>query len=91
MRYNRIFIGFWMLLLTPLLVLAQEEETNDLGTQEVIVIKSYSPSLKNVFKIRTNPKMYDSLIQKKLGIDYTFEPIPVVSTFIPNKASPLKL
>ena len=91
MKYNRIFIGFWILLLTPLLVLAQEEETNDLGTQEVIVIKSYSPSLKNVFKIRTNPKMYDSLIQKKLGIDYTFEPIPVVSTFIPNKASPLKL
>ena len=71
--------------------LAQEQEPDDLGTQEVTVVKSYSPSLKNVFKIRTNPSIDDSLIQKKQKLEYTFEPIPVVSTFVPNKASPLKL
>ncbi len=71
--------------------LAQEQEPYDLGTQEVTVVKSYSPSLKNVFKIRTNPSIDDSLIQKKQKLEYTFEPIPVVSTFVPNKASPLKL
>ena len=90
-NYNRIFIGFWMLILAIKCVWAQEEENDDLGTQEVTVVKSFSPSLKNVFKIRTNPKVEDSLIQKKIEVNYTFEPIPVVSTFVPNKASPLKL
>ena len=80
-----------MMILVITCVWAQEQETDDLGTQEVTVVKSYSPSLKNVFKIRTNPKVDDSLIQKKIEVNYTFEPIPVVSTFVPNKASPLKL
>ena len=66
-------------------------ETHELGIQEVTVVKSYSPSLKSVFKIRTNPSIEDSLVQNKIKIEYTFEPIPVVSTFVPNKASPLKL
>ena len=91
MKYNKIFIGLWLALSLPFVALGQEEETDDLGTQEVTVVKSYSPSLKSVFKIRTNPTIEDSLVQKKIKVDYTFEPIPVVSTFVPNKASPLKL
>ena len=73
------------------MVEAQEVETDDLGIQEVTVVKSYSPSLKSVFKIRTNPSIEDSLVQNKIKVEYTFEPIPVMSTFVPNKASPLKL
>ena len=88
-KYNKIFFGFWLSL--SFVAVAQEEETDDLGTQEVTVVKSYSPSLKNVFKIRTKPEIDDSLVQKKIKVDYTFEPIPVVSTFVPNKATPLKL
>lgn len=91
MKYNKIFIGLWLALSLPFVALGQEEETDDLGTQEVTVVKSYSPSLKSVFKIRTNPTIEDSLVQRKIKVDYTFEPIPVVSTFVPNKASPLKL
>ena len=91
MKYNKIFIAVCLLLSLPIVAVAQEEETDDLGTQEVTVVRSYNPSLKSVFKIRTNPEIDDSLVQKKIKVDYTFEPIPVVSTFIPNKASPLKL
>jgi len=91
MEHNKIFIGLWLMLYGSFFALAQEQEPYDLGTQEVTVVKSYSPSLKNVFKIRTNPSIDDSLIQKKQKLEYTFEPIPVVSTFVPNKASPLKL
>ena len=72
-------------------VKAQEEGADDLGTQEVTVVKSYSPSLKDVFKIRSLPAAEDTLVYKKQKIEYTFETIPVISTFIPNKASPLKL
>ena len=91
MKYNKIFIAFWLALSLSFVARAQEQETDDLGTQEVTVIKSYSPSLKSVFKIRTNPEIDDSLAKKKIKVDYTFEPIPVVSTFVPNKATPLKL
>jgi hypothetical protein len=91
MKYNKIFIVSWMPLFFSYIAMAQEEEKDDLGTQEVTVVKSYSPSLKNVFKIRTPPSIDDSLIQKKLKVTFNFEPIAAVSTFIPNKASPLKL
>ena len=89
MKYNKIFIVFYFFMSLP--ILAQEEEKDDLGTQEVTVVRSYNPSLKSVFKIRTNPEIDDSLVQKKIKVDYTFEPVPVVSTFVPNKATPLKL
>ena len=91
MKYNKIFIGFWLFLFGLIIAVAQEKETDDLGTQEVTVVKSYSPSLKSVFKIRTAPGIDDSLVQKKIKVDYTFESIPVLSTFVPNKATPLKL
>ncbi len=65
MKYNNIFIGFWLFLFGPIIAVAQEEETDDLGTQEVTVVKSYSPSLKSVFKIQTLPEIDDSLVQKK--------------------------
>ncbi|MDB2315158.1 hypothetical protein N9V42_06200, partial [Flavobacteriaceae bacterium] len=89
MKYNKIFIVFYFFMSLP--ILAQEEEKDDLGTQEVTIVRSYNPSLKSVFKIRTNPEIDDSLVQKKIKVDYTFEPVPVVSTFVPNKATPLKL
>ena len=88
MKYNKIFIGFWLFLFGFIIAVAQDKETDDLGTQEVTVVKSYSPSLKSVFKIRTPPEIDDSLVQKKIKVDYTFESIPVLSTFVPNKATP---
>ena len=75
----------------PLLARSQSEEKDNLGTQQVTVTKSYSPSLSNVFKIRSKPEVNDSLSKKKLGVNYTFLSVPVISTFVPNKASPLKL
>ena len=91
MKYNKIFIGFWLFLFGFIIAVAQDKETDDLGIQEVTVVKSYSPSLKSVFKIQTLPEIDDSLFQKKIKVDYTFESIPVLSTFVPNKATPLKL
>ncbi|MDG1028043.1 MAG: hypothetical protein P8O98_03460, partial [Flavobacteriaceae bacterium] len=62
MKYNKIFITVCLLLSLPIVAVAQEEETDDLGTQEVTVVRSYNPSLKSVFKIRTNPEIDDSLV-----------------------------
>ena len=78
--------------LFSLILSAQKKQTEeDLGTQEVTVVKSYRPNLKNFFKISSTPDLADSLIQEKQKVNYTFKSVPVISTFIPNKATPLKL
>ena len=66
MKHNKIFIAVCLLLYLPIMTVAQEEETDDLGTQEVTVVRSYNPSLKSVFKIRTNPEIEDSLVKKQI-------------------------
>ena len=68
MNYNKILISFWLVFSITFDTTAQDNESDKLGTQEVTVVKSYSPSLKSVFKIRTYPKIDDSLIQKKINI-----------------------
>ena len=91
MKINSISIKLFFGLMLPFLGWSQGEEKDNLGIQQVTVTKSYSPSLSNVFKIRSKPEVNDSLSKKKLGVNYTFLSVPVISTFVPNKASPLKL
>jgi hypothetical protein len=70
---------------------AQDDTNEDLSTQEVLVVKSYTPSLSDAFKITEGPKIPDSLKATNKTLIYKIIPIDVVSTFEPNKATPLKL
>ena len=70
---------------------AQDDTNEDLSTQEVLVVKSYTPSLSDAFKITEVPKIPDSLKATNKTLIYKIIPIDVVSTFEPNKATPLKL
>ena len=70
-------------------IAAQENES--IGTQEVLVVKSYTPSLSDAFKIKSAPVFPDSLAIFNKNVEYVIKAVPVVSTFEPNKASPLKL
>ena len=79
------------LLLFSLELLAQNKDKSKIGIQEVVIVKSYSPSLNEVFKIKTNPRVPDSVYTSKKNISYKILNVPVISTFQPNKASPLKL
>lgn len=72
-------------------VLAQDQAAEALATQEVLVVKSYSPSLSDAFKISTAPQLPDSLKEQKKRLVYKIKPVAVKSTFEPNKASPLTL
>ncbi len=82
---------FLMLFVGVHLLWAQDEADASIGTQQVTVIKSYTPSLSDAFKLRSNPVPPDSLLQKKQSVEYPLIDVPVVSTFVPNKATPLKL
>lgn len=72
---------------------AQEQnQTNDtLATQEVLVVKSYTPSLSDAFKITSKPQLPDTLKEREKRLVYKIKPVAVKSTFEPNKATPLKL
>jgi len=73
------------------LTLHAQEKEEGLKTQEVLVVKSYTPSLSNAFKISEGPKIPDSLQTEPKVLDFKIQPVSVVSTFEPNKATPLKL
>ena len=87
MNKTKLFPFF---LFFTLIVFAQEEE-EDLGTQEVTVIKSYTPSLQDVFKLRESPKIIDSIVSPKKKVSYEIFSVPVASTFVPSKGTARKL
>ena len=55
------------------------------------MLTDISPSLNEAFKIKSTPKAPDSVKTSKKNISYKILDVPVISTFQPNKASPLKL
>ena len=70
---------------------ARAQEKEDLGTQKVTVTKSYTPSLSDAFKLNTEEFDLKALQPETRKLEYQPQEIKVVSTFVPNKASPLKL
>ncbi len=72
------------------LVLAQDK--NDIGTETVTVVRPYSPTVSDAFKIKSVPNLNDSIVLKKKKINYSIFSVPVASTFTPakGKASTVK-
>jgi outer membrane receptor protein involved in Fe transport len=76
---------------------AQEED--NLGTEVVNIVKPYSPTISDAFKVKENPLMNDSTNTQKKEVNYSIFSVPVASTFTPakgkatsiEKAKPLKL
>ena len=59
MKLNKRFYFSLTLVITLFSLKAQDKEA--IKTQEVLVIKSYSPSLSDAFKISEGPQVPDSL------------------------------
>lgn len=78
-------------LMTVSFALGHAQLKDSIGTQEVTVIKSYTPSLQDVFKLRESPTLLDSILSPKKPVDFEIFSVPVASTFIPSKGSPRKL
>ena len=62
------------------------QETDNIGTETVTVVKPYSPSVSDAFKIKSVPVVNDSIELKKKPIEYVIFSVPVASTFTPAKA-----
>ena len=72
-------------------VIAQEDEDDDIGTETVTVTKAYTPTISDAFKIKTMPNLNDSIVLQKKKIEYSIFSVPVASTFTPAKGQASKV
>ncbi|NNM23580.1 MAG: TonB-dependent receptor [Flavobacteriaceae bacterium] len=86
------------MIFVPLQTYAQEEG-EDLGTEVVNIVKPYTPTISDAFKVKETPVLNDSITTTKKKVNYGIFSVPVASTFTPakgkaatvEKAKPIKL
>lgn len=70
--------------LVSLAAFTQEQPKDTLNTDEIIVVKPYTPKISDAFKIKNNPQIENENVEKD-SVTYTFESVEVASTFTPAK------
>ncbi|MFC5046780.1 TonB-dependent receptor [Aquimarina hainanensis] len=65
--------------------MAQEKEEETIGTERVVIVKAYTPTISDAFKIKSIPSVKDSVTQQKKELNYSIFSVPVASTFTPVK------
>ena len=81
------------------LVFTQERTKDTIDSQTVNVIKPYTPTISDAFKIKDKPSLNDANTLQKKEVKYNIFSIPVASIFTPakgkaanvDKAKPVKL
>ena len=72
-----------------LLLLSQfsfgQKKDENIGTEVVNVVKPYTPTISDAFKVKETPTLEDADNTKKENINYTIFSFPVASTFTPSK------
>lgn len=63
----------------------EKEDKQDLGTEVVNVVKPYTPTISDAFKVKATPKLNDSVNTTKKKVTYSIFSAPVASTFTPAK------
>jgi hypothetical protein len=77
-------IGLVIILIASHLSFAQKKDEN-IGTEVVNVVKPYTPTISDAFKVKEIPSLEDADNSKKEDIKYNFFSFPVASTFVPIK------
>lgn len=78
-------IGLVVLFFSGFLLAVAQEKEKDIGTQVVNVVKPYTPTISDAFKIKEIPSLDDSVTTRKKNIKYSIFSVPVASTFTPAK------
>jgi hypothetical protein len=82
---GRVFIGVFLLLFSQF-SFGQNKEDN-IGTEVVNVVKPYTPTISDAFKVKEVPTNNNDENTKKETVKYTILPFPVASTFSPSKGN----
>ena len=73
-----------LLLLGTQISFSQKKDEN-IGTEVVNVVKPYTPTISDAFKVKETPTLDDDDTSKKENIQYNIFSFPVASTFVPSK------
>jgi hypothetical protein len=60
-------------------------QDDDLGTEVVNIVKPYTPTISDAFKVKETPILNDSTGSQKKEVQYEIFSVPVASTFTPAK------
>ncbi|PKQ43545.1 porin family protein [Confluentibacter flavum] len=71
--------------LNILVSFAQDREKDTIRTGVIDVVKPYTPSISDAFKVKETPNLDDDVTTNKKEIKYNIFSIPVASTFTPAK------
>ena len=75
----------FVLLLASLSTAYGQERDENIGTQVVNVVKPYTPTISDAFKVKETPNLDDDETAQKETIRYNIFSFPVASTFAPAK------
>jgi len=82
-EFRRVLSIVSILFLTTITLQAQEKE--NLGTEVVNIVKPYSPTISDAFKVKEVPVINDATSMDKKEVQYRIFSVPVASTFTPTK------
>lgn len=74
-----------ILLLTVVQFSFAQKKDENIGTEVVNVVKPYTPTISDAFKVKETPVLEDEDNTKKEDIKYNIFSFPVASTFTPSK------
>lgn len=83
--WGRITLGVFFLFLSQF-SMAQVKKDN-IGTEVVNVVKPYTPTISDAFKVKEVPVNVNEEESKKEIVKYSILPFPVASTFTPSKGN----
>lgn len=63
------------------------QEKDGIGTEVISVVKPYTPTISDAFKVKEVPVVEEEETAKKAPIQYTIFSFPVASTFVPAKGN----
>lgn len=82
-RMIRLSSYILILLLSFQVAFAQEED--NIGTEVINVVKPYTPTISDAFKIKEKPEINEDIDLERKDVNYTVFSVPVASTFTPSK------
>jgi hypothetical protein len=84
MKKLNIYFPIVALLLLSQITFSQKKDEN-IGSEVVNIVKPYTPTISDAFKVKETPVLDDDDNAKKEVIQYNIFSFPVASTFTPNK------
>jgi len=85
MNTKSLIYSFLVIAINVSVSFAQERQKDTLDDQVVNVVKPYTPTISDAFKIKDIPQLTDATTIEKKPVKYTIFSIPVASTFTPAK------